>query len=260
MHGAAYPFAVDCRVVTLPAPVDAAVIGGGPAGASAGRLLAAWEHSVIILDTRRRPRAASPNRFHRARKSFCPKSACSTTWSAQAFCAAAATRCGGRRLIRASKLPPCAVALRRDNRARLRSQDPRASARQACQARLAIRCFGQISIACCSTAPRPPARACRATRESGMSRLRNNSPRWTTTTRGVPRESRPGSCSTVRAAPESSPADSDACSQVIAHTRWSACGSATRGTFQTTRTRSSKRSRMDGPGRCRSPRPFGTSV
>jgi len=37
--------------VTLPAPVDAAVIGGGPAGASAGRLLAAWGHSVIILDT-----------------------------------------------------------------------------------------------------------------------------------------------------------------------------------------------------------------
>jgi flavin-dependent dehydrogenase len=31
--------------------VDAAVIGGGPAGASAGRLLAAWGHSVIILDT-----------------------------------------------------------------------------------------------------------------------------------------------------------------------------------------------------------------
>src|SRR5258708_38426521 len=41
---------VDCRVVTLPAPVDAVVIGGGPAGAAAGRLLAAWGHSVVILD------------------------------------------------------------------------------------------------------------------------------------------------------------------------------------------------------------------
>ena len=36
--------------MTLPARVDAVVIGGGPAGASAGRLLAAWGHSVVILD------------------------------------------------------------------------------------------------------------------------------------------------------------------------------------------------------------------
>jgi halogenation protein CepH len=31
--------------------VDAVVIGGGPAGASAGRLLAAWGHSVVVLDS-----------------------------------------------------------------------------------------------------------------------------------------------------------------------------------------------------------------
>jgi flavin-dependent dehydrogenase len=31
--------------------VDAVVIGGGPAGASVGRLLAAWGHSVVILDS-----------------------------------------------------------------------------------------------------------------------------------------------------------------------------------------------------------------
>jgi flavin-dependent dehydrogenase len=36
--------------LTLPAFVDAVVIGGGPAGAAAGRLLAAWGHSVTILD------------------------------------------------------------------------------------------------------------------------------------------------------------------------------------------------------------------
>src|SRR4029077_11730150 len=50
IHSAAYPFAVDCRVVTLPAPVDAVVIGGGPACAARVRLLAAWGHSVTILD------------------------------------------------------------------------------------------------------------------------------------------------------------------------------------------------------------------
>lgn len=32
-----------------PAPLDAAVIGGGPAGAAAARLLAAWGHSVQVL-------------------------------------------------------------------------------------------------------------------------------------------------------------------------------------------------------------------
>lgn len=31
------------------APIDVAVIGGGPAGASAARLLAAWGHSVVLL-------------------------------------------------------------------------------------------------------------------------------------------------------------------------------------------------------------------
>jgi halogenation protein CepH len=36
--------------VTLPGPVDVVVIGGGPAGASAGRLLAAWGRSVVIFD------------------------------------------------------------------------------------------------------------------------------------------------------------------------------------------------------------------
>ena len=50
MRSAAHRIAVDCRVVTLPAPVDAVVIGGGPAGATAGRLLASWGHSVAILD------------------------------------------------------------------------------------------------------------------------------------------------------------------------------------------------------------------
>ena len=34
----------------VPALVDVVVIGGGPAGAAAGRLLAAWGHSVVILD------------------------------------------------------------------------------------------------------------------------------------------------------------------------------------------------------------------
>ena len=29
--------------------VDVAIVGGGPAGASAGRLLAAWGHSVLVL-------------------------------------------------------------------------------------------------------------------------------------------------------------------------------------------------------------------
>lgn len=37
--------------MTQPGPVDAVVIGGGPAGASVGRLLAAWGHSVVILDS-----------------------------------------------------------------------------------------------------------------------------------------------------------------------------------------------------------------
>lgn len=36
--------------MTLAAPVDAVVIGGGPAGSAAARLLAAWGHSVVILD------------------------------------------------------------------------------------------------------------------------------------------------------------------------------------------------------------------
>jgi flavin-dependent dehydrogenase len=36
--------------LSVSAPVDAVVIGGGPAGAAAGRLLAAWGHSVVILD------------------------------------------------------------------------------------------------------------------------------------------------------------------------------------------------------------------
>ncbi len=36
--------------MTRAAPVDAVVIGGGPAGSSAARLLAAWGHSVVILD------------------------------------------------------------------------------------------------------------------------------------------------------------------------------------------------------------------
>ncbi len=31
-------------------PIDVAIIGGGPAGSSAGRLLAAWGHSVVVLD------------------------------------------------------------------------------------------------------------------------------------------------------------------------------------------------------------------
>ena len=30
-------------------PVDVAIVGGGPAGAAAGRLLAAWGHSVLLL-------------------------------------------------------------------------------------------------------------------------------------------------------------------------------------------------------------------
>ena len=38
------------RGVALPAPVDAVVIGGGPAGSAAGRLLASWGHSVVMLD------------------------------------------------------------------------------------------------------------------------------------------------------------------------------------------------------------------
>jgi flavin-dependent dehydrogenase len=38
------------RVVARPALVDAVVIGGGPAGSSAGRLLASWGHSVVVLD------------------------------------------------------------------------------------------------------------------------------------------------------------------------------------------------------------------
>jgi len=50
LRSAAHRIAVDCRFVTLPASVDAVVIGGGPAGAAAGRLLAAWGHSVAILD------------------------------------------------------------------------------------------------------------------------------------------------------------------------------------------------------------------
>jgi flavin-dependent dehydrogenase len=50
MRSAAHRIAVDCRVVTLPASVDAVVIGGGPAGTAAGRLLASWGHSVAILD------------------------------------------------------------------------------------------------------------------------------------------------------------------------------------------------------------------
>ena len=37
--------------MTLPAAVDAVVIGGGPAGASVGRLLATWGHTVVILDS-----------------------------------------------------------------------------------------------------------------------------------------------------------------------------------------------------------------
>ena len=36
--------------MTLAVPVDAVVIGGGPAGSAAARLLAAWGHSVLILD------------------------------------------------------------------------------------------------------------------------------------------------------------------------------------------------------------------
>jgi flavin-dependent dehydrogenase len=36
--------------LTPTVPVDAAVIGGGPAGAAVGRLLASWGHSVRILD------------------------------------------------------------------------------------------------------------------------------------------------------------------------------------------------------------------
>jgi len=42
--------------------VDAAVIGGGPAGSTAGRLLAEWGHSVLILaraPTRRPSRVES---------------------------------------------------------------------------------------------------------------------------------------------------------------------------------------------------------
>ena len=34
----------------LAAPVDAVVIGGGPSGSAAARLLAAWGHSVVVLD------------------------------------------------------------------------------------------------------------------------------------------------------------------------------------------------------------------
>lgn len=56
LRSAAHRIAVDCRFVTLPVSVDAVVIGGGPAGAAAGRLLAAWGHSVTILD-RPSPRA-----------------------------------------------------------------------------------------------------------------------------------------------------------------------------------------------------------
>ena len=33
----------------LDGPVDVAIVGGGPAGAAAGRLLAAWGHSVLLL-------------------------------------------------------------------------------------------------------------------------------------------------------------------------------------------------------------------
>lgn len=36
--------------MTPPGTVDAAVIGGGPAGSAIGRLLASWGHSVLILD------------------------------------------------------------------------------------------------------------------------------------------------------------------------------------------------------------------
>ena len=143
-----------------------------------------------------------------------------------------------------------ALALRRDKSARSARRHLSASA---------IRCSARISIACCSTAPRLPARACRPTRESGTSRLGNNSQRSTTTTRA-------GSRVAGRLV-----LDCSGRAGVVARrfrrvqpghrtTRWSACGSATRGTFPTTRTRSSRRSRTDGPGRCPSPRPFGTSV
>jgi flavin-dependent dehydrogenase len=36
--------------LTPPAPVDAAIIGGGPAGAAIGRLLASWGHAAVVLD------------------------------------------------------------------------------------------------------------------------------------------------------------------------------------------------------------------
>ena len=51
----------------------------------------------------RRAREASRNRSRPARESCSRKSACSMTWNARAFCAAAATPSGGRRPIRGSK-------------------------------------------------------------------------------------------------------------------------------------------------------------
>jgi len=36
--------------LTRPEPLDAVVIGGGPAGAAIARLLAVWDHSVLVLD------------------------------------------------------------------------------------------------------------------------------------------------------------------------------------------------------------------
>jgi flavin-dependent dehydrogenase len=46
------------RTTGLTASVDAAVLGGGPAGATAGRLLAAWGHAVAVCDRPARPELA----------------------------------------------------------------------------------------------------------------------------------------------------------------------------------------------------------